>query len=400
MKIKCVKMQCPICGSAASCQLFLNRDGRIRYAKVRHYSHIDSESHKSQFTYCKLTDLDVLKTLLLNKGISLSTDKATSGQLGQRSNAQIHDLELKDSSLISKIKGAGSSVRIEHHPPKSSENVDPSINLAEYKVFLLSKFSRSYALQLFNNGVKHFDCLENPQGISAFPASVRGNILKAMVNLSKFLGCYEEYKVKLKNHGVKWINHDDSFTSFLRIVNNQHSNLGQWYKAVQNILRDNERLWLRFNLLTGLRKQESINAFNLIIELSQNNRLSEYYNAELGILEHFRYADLFLRQTKKVYISIVTEDLISEIANSSKVSYSAIRKRLTRNKQKLRFKELRSYYATFLRKHGILAELIDILQGRIPKSVFARHYLKVEDVKDLVAQVIAITAKMEISLLP
>ena len=118
MKIKCVKMQCPICGSAASCQLFLNRDGRIRYARVRHYSHIDSESHKSQFTYYKLTDLDVLKTLLLNKGISLSTDKATSGQLGQRSNAQIHDLELKDSSLISKIKGAGSSVRIEHHPPK------------------------------------------------------------------------------------------------------------------------------------------------------------------------------------------------------------------------------------------------------------------------------------------
>jgi intergrase/recombinase len=254
-------------------------------------------------------------------------------------------------------------------------------------------------LQLFNNGIRYFDCFKNPQGISAIPTSVRGNVLKAMVNLAKYLGKYEEYKTKLSNCGIKWVNNDDAFNSFLRIVNNNHSNLGKWYKAIQNILRDNEKLWLRFNLLTGLRKQESINAFSLIIELSQQNKLSEYYNAELGILEHFKYGDLFLRQTKKVYISIVNKALISKIEKSSKVSYSAIRKRLTRNKQKLRIKELRSYSATFLRKKGIISELIDLLQGRIPKSVFARHYLKVEDVKELVAQVLAVTENLEKTLL-
>jgi len=73
------------------------------------------------------------------------------------------------------------------------------------------------------------------------------------------------------------------------------------------------------------------------------------------------------------------------------VSYSAIRKRLARNRLNLRIKELRSYYATYLRQHGILAEYIDLLQGRIPKSVFARHYLKVDDFKALVSQVIAIS---------
>lgn len=151
--------------------------------------------------------------------------------------------------------------------------------------------------------------------------------------------------------------------------------------------------------MTGLRKQESINAFNLIIELSQKNRLSEYYNAELEILEYFKYPDLFLRQTKKVYISIVNRHLISEITKSSKVSYSAIRKRLTRNKQNLRFKELRSYYATYLRKNGVLAEYVDLLQGRIPRSVFARHYLKIGSVKELVQKVDAVTATIESSLL-
>jgi len=129
-----------------------------------------------------------LKTLLSNKGIQLSTDKATSGHLGQNSKAKKHDHKLKELSLISKNKQwAGSSARIEHHPPKPSRNIDPQINWGEYKQFLLSKFSHSYALQVFNNGLRHFDCLENPNNISAIPASTRGNVLKAMVNLSNYL---------------------------------------------------------------------------------------------------------------------------------------------------------------------------------------------------------------------
>jgi intergrase/recombinase len=252
---------------------------------------------------------------------------------------------------------------------------------------------------MYNKGIKYFDCLENPQIISTVPASIRGNVLKAMVNLAKYLGKYDEYKDRLSNCGVRWVNSDNAFNSFLRIVNNKHSNLGEWYKIVQSILRNNEKLCLKFTLLSGLRKNEALNSFNLIIKLAKQNRLSEYYNSELGLLEHFKYGDLFFRKTKMVYISIVNRDLISEIEKSSKVSYSAIRKRLTRNKQNIRIKELRSYYATFLRKKGIISEYIDLLQGRIPKSVFAIHYLKVDDVKALVLQVLAVTVTMESSLL-
>jgi intergrase/recombinase len=220
-----------------------------------------------------------------------------------------------------------------------------------------------------------------------------------MVNLSKFLGTYEKYKTKLRNNGVKWANTDDSFNSFLRIINNNHNNLHSWYKSAYDLLRENEKLFLKYTLVSGLRKGEAVNSFNLIIELSQQNRLSEYYNEELGILEHFRFAELFLRATKKVYISIVSKELITDTCNSQPVSYSAIRKRLNRNNHNLRFKELRSYFATYLRQHGILAEYIDLLQGRIPKSVFARHYLKVEDVRDLMIKVLAITENLERSLL-
>ena len=286
--------------------------------------------------------------------------------------------------------------RIEHQPPKYLENID--LNLEEYRKFLLGKFCRSYALQQFNNTLKHYDCLKDPQKLNLLPVSNRSNSLKAMVNLAKFLGTYEDYKAKLKQHGIHWVNNDNSFNSFLRIVNNNHNNLGEWYKSAQRILRDNEKLWLRFNLLTGLRKEESINSFNLIIRLNEEGRLCEYYNTELGVLEHFKHGDLFLRHTKNCYISLVSNNLVQQIANSQPVSYSASRKRLTRKKQPLRIKELRSYYATYLRNHGILAEYVDLIQDRIPKSVFARHYLKVEDLKELVKIVLAETENLEESL--
>jgi hypothetical protein len=96
MKIKCVKLQWPVCGKTGSCQLFLNRNNKITYAKVRHYSHIDKQTKKLQFEYHKIMDLEALKTLLLNKGFSLSTSNVLSGQIGQKSTTEIHDQKLKD----------------------------------------------------------------------------------------------------------------------------------------------------------------------------------------------------------------------------------------------------------------------------------------------------------------
>jgi hypothetical protein len=72
--------------------MFLNKAGSIRYARVRHYSHNDATTHKPQFTYCKIEDLESLKTLLKTQGISLTTEKAISGQIGQSQSKEAHDL--------------------------------------------------------------------------------------------------------------------------------------------------------------------------------------------------------------------------------------------------------------------------------------------------------------------
>jgi len=42
----------------------------------------------------------------------------------------------------------------------------------------------------------------------------------------------------------------------------------------------------------------------------------------------------------------------------------------------MKVKQLRSYYATQMRKAGLLSEQIDLMEGRIGKSIFLMHYFK------------------------
>jgi intergrase/recombinase len=128
-------------------------------------------------------------------------------------------------------------------------------------------------------------------------------------------------------------------------------------------------------LLSGLRKKEGIEAFNLILELANNGRLAEYFNEEFSMLEHYKHKQ-FLRNTKNAFITILPKDFVMQIAKSNPVSYNAIHCYLYKKHLKLRLKELRSFYASFLVRHNIISEEVDLLQGRVSKSVFVRHYLK------------------------
>lgn len=127
MKFKCVKAECPNCKIIGSIQLFLNKDNQVKYARTRHYSHLDKDSKKPQFSYCKINDLEVLQTLIKSIDISLSTNIPSIGQLGQN----IHDQKLKD--LTSKVSGC-SLVWLGHQPPTLTTRVQiPATALSFFK---------------------------------------------------------------------------------------------------------------------------------------------------------------------------------------------------------------------------------------------------------------------------
>lgn len=226
----------------------------------------------------------------------------------------------------------------------------------------------------FNNSRKYFDCLDNPSRLLSLPTARRANALKALVCLSKYVGRYLQFKELMRQYGIKWTR-PDCLQSFLRIMNNNHKDLIEWYNKASNVLHENEKLYLRFMLLSGLRAKEGIVAFNLVIELKKQNKLSEYFNGDLSMLEHYRHKQ-FLRNTKNAYIGIIPKDLVKQMINSKPVSYPAMHCILFRNRINLRIKELGSYYASFRVRQGIISKEVDLLQGRVPKSVFVRHYLK------------------------
>ena len=205
--------------------------------------------------------------------------------------------------------------------------------------------------------------------------STERHIMASFANLTKFLGIYEEYKNRLKSYDIKWTNPDTAFNGFLAIFSKNHDTIPQYIKDIQSILTPSERVFFKFLSITGLRKNEAIVSFNMIIKLHTEGKLGEYYNEKLSVLEHFKYK-VFLRRTKNAYISFVSKELINQICASQSVSYNAFHCRFMRRKLKLRLKELRSYNNTFLRNHGIISELVDVLAGRVPKTVFLSALLR------------------------
>ena len=207
----------------------------------------------------------------------------------------------------------------------------------------------------------------------------RLHALKALSALSKFLGIHEYWRLLVKNHGLKWSSGrgDDLIIARLtRTVNDEE--IIDWIRQVKAIVPDHAA-FLDLMAATGLRFEEAINSWNLIIRLGEN-RLGEYYKSET--LEHFRFKELFIRRTKKAFISFVPIGLIKRIVKAHPLTRSMIVKKIQRRGLRLRFGDIREYHASYLTKYLRPPE-IDFLHGRISTSVFMRNYFNPAWIKDL-----------------
>lgn len=160
-------------------------------------------------------------------------------------------------------------------------------------------YRKKYSHILLEGTIKDLDLI---------PPKTKNITVKSLVILSKYLGIHEQFKAELKRIGIKLFR-ADAFCSFMRLYTNPASDLMEWYTKATSVLRPNEKLFLQFLRLAGLRKIEGIAAYNKIIELNQQGKLSEYYNEEQSLLEHFKYKEVFLRGIKNVYISFLPKEL-------------------------------------------------------------------------------------------
>ncbi len=204
--------------------------------------------------------------------------------------------------------------------------------------------------------------------------------LKGLANLAKFLNWYPLFQRLKSDAGLHWES-SSSEDVFLKIYYGEETTgMLEWLDSVKS--KFGREVWfpIVFMLLSGLRTSEAITVLNLIAE----HGLEAYpMNKEKGVLEHFKVKDsngkpLFLRRTKKAFLTVYTDRLLQELNNwHTQTSYDSLRKKLERQGIPIRFYDCRRWFATTLRE-TVDSEMIDLLSGRLPKKIFIRSYWRPE----------------------
>src|SRR5690606_14908103 len=117
-------------------------------------------------------------------------------------------------------------------------------------------------------------------------------------------------------HQLKWSKSNKSLKVFRSIIESQNQgndleSMINWIRKVSAVLPLEYKNILLFNTLTGLRPEEAQKAIWLI-----KTKESEYVDKDRGILKHYQFPALFLRQTKNAYVSIINDQIL-EIARNT-----------------------------------------------------------------------------------
>ncbi len=296
-------------------------------------------------------------------------------------------------------------VRSPGFEPGSSTWQGTAEDWSSFRVWLEKKNYRgSYPTTLYNYAMQYSDCLfkRDLSRIRDMPDSIRPNILKALSALSKFAGVYEDWKILLKNYDLSWGGRSADDIIIDRITSTEDPNeVWVWIKSVKQERPELTEL-LDLMAVSGLRFIEGINSFNIIIGLSKQGKLildrtgkeyrSGYYNRELSSLEHFWIKDangksVFLRCSKKAFVSFVPEQLVTRITEMEQLpNDDAVQKMVQKRGLPLRFGDIREAHGTLMTKHLKESE-INFLHGRVTSGVFMQHYFNPALIGDLKARV-------------
>ena len=156
----------------------------------------------------------------------------------------------------------------------------------------------------------------------------------------------------------------------------------EWIKQVKQA-RIELSDFMDFMAISGLRLVEAVESYNLIVKLAREGKLSEYYNEEKEALEHFRFKEIFLRKSKKAFVSFIPKEFVERIAlNDPLPSTDAIQARVKKAGLKLRFSDIREAHASFMTKYLKQPE-IDFIHGRVTTNIFMANYFNPALICDL-----------------
>ncbi|MFL6495595.1 MAG: hypothetical protein ACJ703_04115 [Nitrososphaera sp.] len=278
---------------------------------------------------------------------------------------------------ISDSKGVDSSDTLLQIPTLASSSLPSSltpisIDWKRYKEYLYANQRPNTARLALKYGKKYSYVLErmDVKELLVLPPAKQRHIMKALANLAKHAGVYEEWNRLRRQHQLKW-SCTNTLDVFERIMNNgtNYDKMLEYVKQILTILPRSHAKVVIFGTLTGLRPIEACKSVQLI-----HTDLSNYLNSELFILEHFKWKDIFIRSTKKSFISVMTDRLLQIAKSTDPQSYTSIYAYLHKRGLPMRMNYCRKMFGTHLRYCGIESEMVNLLEGKISPEIFVRHY--------------------------
>jgi hypothetical protein len=256
----------------------------------------------------------------------------------------------------------------------------------EFHRFLLQSMNETTAYNRIHYAKQFAHVLQSgdAQQLLQLSPQKRLHAMKSLTCLSKYLGCHDTTWMTIKRkYNLKWSSgRNESLETFERLYDGSKAldKMLQWVRQMpRELLLPYSNVFL-FCTLTGLRTNECFEAIRLI---NNPEHLNTYYQESKQTLEHFRFPHLFIRRTKAAYISLVTPEFLDIARNTvtpckyNKIMHAVVRSKKLRIGGEMNMHYCRKIFASYLgQSAGIESEIIDLLQGRISKSVFARHYFR------------------------
>ncbi|NWG36016.1 integrase [Nitrososphaera sp.] len=265
-----------------------------------------------------------------------------------------------------------------------------------FKTYLLQNQNEKTAYDTFSYARRYAHVLAetNAQELLQLSDDKRKHAMKALAALSKFMGCYDMWEMLKERHQLKWSN-SDGLEAFHAIINNDanYKVMMEWLKDACSKIPASYANMLLYDTLTGLRPGEAIMSIYYV-----QNELDNYLKKESMVLEHYRFKSDFIRRTKKAYISTVDDSIINVARKAGIHSYTALRMVLEERGLAMHMGYCRKIFSTHLRMSGIESELIDLLQGRTPSTIFARHYFR-PDFPDEIKRIRSILSRLQETIL-
>ena len=268
-------------------------------------------------------------------------------------------------------------------------NKDIVINqqlIEEFKDYLNKQRQSPHTIRNKIQYVKRFSYIlqdGRAEDLMSVSPETRQHAMKSLASLSKYMGIYDRWHDIIRKYQLKWPK-KEGLSVFDEIFNNpeeSYSSMLEWIKTSMQKLPKSFGNLILFNTLTGLRPDEGYQVMNLI-----KRNTSNYVDEKRMLLMHYKFPDIFLRVSKKAYVSIVNEDILKVAVEAEPITnYRILRNKFVEFSLPMNMYYCRKVFVTFLRNNGIESEIIDLLQGRTPSSIFVSHYYR-PDINEIITK--------------